>query len=92
MRVRGKAEMCIPLPSKRKAQSVYVALCPETRVTFGPRSSVSIKLHGKSLFVTLLAEDTTALRAIINSYLRWIASCLDTVNAISKIPGSHKTQ
>ncbi len=84
--------MCISIPSRKKAQSVYAALYPETRATFGPRSNVSIKLCGERLFVTLLAEDTTALRAIINSYLRWIASCLDTMNSISKIPESHKIQ
>ncbi len=85
MKVHGKAEISIPFSTPKKAQSVYAALYPETKVRFGPRSKVCIRLKRNRLHLMLLAEDTIALRAIVNSYLRWIASCSDTVNTISRI-------
>ena len=46
------------------------ALAPEAGREI-PKTSVRVTGRGKSLTLTIDAEDTGALRAAVNSYLRW---------------------
>lgn len=45
---------------------------PETKVTITPRSKVQIQREKNSLRLCFKAKDTSALRAVINSYLRFV--------------------
>lgn len=49
---------------------VYDALRPETGRDV-PKARVSIRISRNRLTLTIDAEDTSALRAGVNSYLRW---------------------
>jgi KEOPS complex subunit Pcc1 len=46
------------------------ALAPEGGQDI-PRAHVDLTGEGKELTITIEAEDTSALRAALNSYLRW---------------------
>jgi KEOPS complex subunit Pcc1 len=37
-----------------------------------PRTSVTVGRHGEELVVKIEADDQTALRAALNSYIRWM--------------------
>ncbi len=53
-----------------EASVVREALAPEAGRDV-PKARVSISGSGKKLTITIEAEDTGALRAAVNSYLRW---------------------
>ncbi len=57
---------------------VLKALEPETEKPLTSRSMVQIRGEGKVLTLIFEARDTSALRAVTNSYLRWIALVNDT--------------
>lgn len=54
------------------AELVQRALAPETGRDL-PRTKVSVIKEGKKITLRIEAEDTSALRAALNSYLRWAA-------------------
>ncbi len=75
----ARAEIAVELVSRRHALAIYQALAPETKHSIGPRSKITIRLRGKSLQLTASAKDISALRAAINSYLRWVTGSADLI-------------
>lgn len=66
---------------------LFGALQPEAERPSSPRSEVSIEVSGGSLRVRVRADDISALRAALNSYLRWAGAILDVVDTV-RIDGS----
>ena len=72
--------------SEKYLKTVLNALRPETRKSPSGRSRTKVEEEDGELVVSFEARDTSALRAAINAYLRWITltqSILDCVNALS---------
>ena len=69
---------------KKRLTAIYEALKPETRSSVTSRSKVTIQKEDKTLTLTLAfeAEDTSALRAALNSYLHWIRLTKDALDSI----------
>lgn len=82
----SKAVFEINFSSEKESETVFKALLPEIKAAKPRRSSVEAVLEGKVLILKVEAKDTTALRAVSNSYLRWIA----TIRMISKVAGGEK--
>ena len=80
MMKEGVAAIRIDLPTERQARVVLKALKPETETSPTPRSRVEIKLDGRKILLRFEAKDTTALRASINSYTRWVRLIEDTIS------------
>lgn len=74
-----KAE--ITLPSDR-SEIILSSLLPEIRTTM-PRTKVQIESNDDVKLI-IKAEDTNALRAGLNSYLRWIKVAIDVNKEVSK--------
>jgi KEOPS complex subunit Pcc1 len=72
----------IGLPSSRVAETVYKSLLPETEQPSGFRSRVTLKQKGSSLELHILADDIVALRAASNTFLRFVAVAVKTVNVV----------
>ena len=51
---------------------VQKALRPETETPSSDRSNTDIKVEGNQLILFTDASDVSALRASLNSYLRWV--------------------
>lgn len=51
---------------------IDTALNPETETPSSERSETSIDIVDGTLVIETQASDTTALRASLNSYLRWV--------------------
>ncbi len=47
-----------------------------------PRTEVRVRREGKEVELTIIAEDTHALRAALNSYLRWIELARNVMEVI----------
>jgi len=63
-------------------QAIDVALQPESESPSSERSNTSIIIENKHLIITTYASDTTALRASMNSYLRWVEGIQNIVLSI----------
>jgi KEOPS complex subunit Pcc1 len=51
---------------------IETSLTPESESPSSDRSKTSIRVEDKHLIIRTSAADTTALRASLNSYLRWV--------------------
>lgn len=60
------------------ADILRLALSPEAGREI-PRARVSMATAGGKMSLTIEADDTSALRAALNSYVRWAKVALDVV-------------
>lgn len=82
MRGRAVAEIDLNLDSELVAGVIFEALRPETRRSPAPRSKATLKIEGRRLTLNVEAADTSALRASLNSYCRWILCLIRMLEAI----------
>ncbi len=78
---RQEAQLAIVMSEEREALMTYVALRPETLRT-GRESEVMLSVHDKTLLVDFTAETISRLRALINSYLRWVTMISRTLEVV----------
>ena len=52
--------------------AMKTALIPETESPSSERSRTEVRIQGNELVIETVASDTSALRASLNSYLRWV--------------------
>lgn len=76
---KTNATVRLKLSSKQQGQIIIDSLKPETSHPASRRSEVTIRMEDRVLILEIEAYDTTALRASLNSYLRWINSILDVL-------------
>ncbi len=77
--VSGKSTIEIPLDSKKTAELLLTALKPETESGPSDRATTNLSIRGSVLIIEVEANDLTALRAAMNSYIAWVSACLRTV-------------
>jgi len=84
MTTRAKAILHLKFASEKQLDTVFSTLTPEAKAP--PTRRASIKLKKEDVFLTLLvnAEDTVALRATINAYLRWIESTIKIMELVEQ--------
>ncbi|MDI6917534.1 MAG: KEOPS complex subunit Pcc1 [Thermoplasmatales archaeon] len=61
------------------ADIIAKSLLPESKRIL-PRTKVEIENKKNKLILSIMADDVSALRAAINSYLRWIKTAVDMSN------------
>jgi len=76
------AEITISMDGSR-ASTIYESLKPETGDESN-RSNVEMKKVPEGLKIIISAQDTSALRASLNSYLRWINGIVGVQEAVLK--------
>lgn len=80
--MKAKATLRMRFSSKEKKQIIADSLGPEVSNSSSHRSKVSLHDENGLLVLEIEASDTTALRASLNSYLRWINSILDVLEKL----------
>jgi tRNA threonylcarbamoyladenosine modification (KEOPS) complex Pcc1 subunit len=70
-----KLEMGIP----KLADTIYQALMPEVNISQKAGVKASISIDGSVLTLYVEAQSIARLRALLNSYLRWIATITNTI-------------
>ncbi len=68
---RATATVKLEFRSAREAEAVRQALAPEEVLPASTRSKASVKRRENALFLQVDADDTAALRAALNSFMRW---------------------
>jgi tRNA threonylcarbamoyladenosine modification (KEOPS) complex Pcc1 subunit len=67
---------------KKEVDVLLVSLEPELKTPSSDRSSVKISRTRNGIRIIVIANDTSALRAALNSYLRWIQGILFMIDGI----------
>jgi len=62
------------------AEKLYKVIFPEIATTKSKISKVSIRLEGGTLHMEIEAATVAGVRALLNSYIRWITTSLEVVN------------
>ena len=82
--MNSTATIRLRFPVKKRLAAIYEALKPETRSSVTSRSKVTVQKDDRTMTLTLAfeANDTSALRAALNSYLHWIRLTNDVLEAM----------
>ena len=62
--------------TSEEANIVSKTIYPEIKNRI-PKTNVKIRAEKKTIFLEIVAADTSSLRAAINSYLRWINTAIN---------------
>lgn len=68
---KASATVKLEFGSAREAEAVRRALAPEEVLPASTRSMASVKRRENALILQVDADDTAALRAALNSFIRW---------------------
>ena len=80
--VWASARVVVPVCETRFLHVILQALEPEVRAHVTPRSRVSLTENDGAVVLLVRANDTVALRASINAYLRWIRTVLGVLQVV----------
>jgi len=80
-----KATVRLPFKSEKQLIALVSALTPEIERQIAARSKVTMMTDSQLLVLNVEAEDTVALRATSNAYLRWINSALNVLETVEKV-------
>jgi len=81
--VNGHAIVEIELESAEVAKTLFSALNPETKSVPSERADTKLNLNDNLLIIDIQAEDLTALRAALNSFLAWLSGCRKAIKAVN---------
>lgn len=83
MSTRAKAKLRLKFNSQEQLSTLLKALAPEANSPITRRANnVKLQKKGSFLLLTVDAEDTVALRATLNAYLRWINLTINVMNVV----------
>ncbi|MBT0159303.1 hypothetical protein G4O51_04890 [Candidatus Bathyarchaeota archaeon A05DMB-2] len=80
--MKAKATVRLRFSSGKQLDTVLDALLPEATAPVNRRSKITFEKQENYLVFTIEAEDTVALRASLNAYLRWIGSAAKVLRVI----------
>ena len=78
---RASAMVEFEFRSAREAEAVRRALRPEEALPASTRCRASVQRRKNVLYLCVEAEDTAALRAALNSFLRWAIVARDMISS-----------
>jgi len=84
--MKRRAVIQLSFRSEKHLKTVLNALKPETMRPPSSRSRTTVEEKDGNLVICFEAKDTSALRAAINAYLRWVSlaqSMLESVDNLS---------
>ena len=61
------------------AEKLYRALQPETRSNKSKAAKVALRAEGHMIILTIESSTIAAMRALLNSYIRWVCISLDII-------------
>jgi tRNA threonylcarbamoyladenosine modification (KEOPS) complex Pcc1 subunit len=80
--MKAKATIRLQLSSEKQLTTLLDALAPEANRPVSVRAKASLERDGKFMVLKVEANDTVALRAALNAYLRWIGSAVKVLEAV----------
>ncbi len=83
--MKAQAVIRIGFEKKENLDAVLRALSPEAARSSSSRSHVKIEDSDNVLILKFEARDTSAMRAVINSYMHWALLLLDTFSRLERL-------
>ena len=84
MSTKAKATVRLKFTSEKQLTTLLCALTPEANAPVTRRANVKLQKDGSELTLTVDANDTVALRATLNAYLRWINSTISVIDVVEQ--------
>ena len=84
MSTSAKADIRLKFANEKQVKTLLDALTPEANAPVTRRANIKLKEEGVFLILTVEAEDTVALRATLNAYLRWINPIINVMDAVER--------
>jgi tRNA threonylcarbamoyladenosine modification (KEOPS) complex Pcc1 subunit len=78
----AKASVSLKFASQKQLSTLLEALTPEANAQVTRRANIKLEKGGLFLVLTVEADDTVALRATLNAYLRWIDSTTNVMHMV----------
>jgi tRNA threonylcarbamoyladenosine modification (KEOPS) complex Pcc1 subunit len=80
--MKAKATVRLRLFSEKQLTTILDALAPEAKRPVNVRAKAVLERDGDFAVLKVEAEDTVALRAALNAYLRWIGSTVKVLEVV----------
>ncbi|MEM2083329.1 MAG: KEOPS complex subunit Pcc1 [Nitrososphaerota archaeon] len=80
---KAKAKIIFNI-SEKEASIILKSLLPEIKNPATNRSKIDLLIRDGKLLMNVEAKDMTALRAALNSYVRWINMIIETLGVIEE--------
>jgi len=81
--MKAKANVRLRFSSEKHLDTTFQALSPEMKAST-KRSKATLEKQGEFLVLSVEANDTVALRAALNAYLRWINSVVNVLSTLER--------
>ena len=78
-----KSSLDVDVETVELAKILHEALQPETLSVPSDRARATLAVEGNILQIRIEADDLTALRAAMNSYLAWVSASLGAVHSVT---------
>lgn len=89
-RYRAEAEVTIEMEDPQEARLILNSIKPEVQRPASYRSRVEVSRRGRHIELKFLSTDSTALRASMNSFLRFILACRRVMSEVRALEaGNH---
>jgi len=83
--MKAKATVRLRLSSQKHLTTLLEALAPEAKSPVSLRTKTVLEREGDFAVLKVEANDTTALRAALNAYLRWIGSTMNVLEVVERV-------
>ena len=80
--MKAKATIRLQFSSEKHLTALFKALTPEINRQITTRSKTTLTKENQFLLLNVEANDTVALRATLNAYLRWINSTMNVLDTV----------
>lgn len=74
----------IPFKDENTALVVYQSILPEVMDREAVRGRVKMKIRGNNVILIFYSRRTTIVRALWNSYIRWIMSIIKVLEVLNQ--------
>jgi len=78
---KSSAKIRVDIPDEM-VEAILDALRPEIESPSSERSVIDVRKSINGIVIVTEASDTTAMRAAVNSYLRWVQGILDLLSGM----------
>ena len=82
MSSKAQAAIRLQFDTQRQVETLFCSLKPEANAPNTQRANINLEKDGLFLVLSVDAKDTVALRATLNSYLRWINSIIGVLDTL----------
>jgi len=83
--MKARASVRLHFSNEKQLNAVIAALYPEAERQIGSRAKTKVTTEALCLMLDVEADDSVALRAALNAYLRWIDSTAKVLETVEKV-------